>query len=130
MRYAAVLLIALSGACKLDPFPKGFDPFVIPKPSSGSHIELTAVTVSPTAVRAGSPFVASASATVGNCDLVDIVVIYGGQLVIQPGAAFQSSFTAILDQTVVDFHAYCVTPSGGPIVTPDQYIDITVAPAP
>ncbi len=80
--------------------------------------------------RGPSQLIASASATVGNCDLVDIVVIYGGQLVIQPGAAFQSSFTAILDQTVVDFHAYCVTPSGGPIVTPDQYIDITVAPAP
>lgn len=130
MRYAAVLLIALSSACKLDPLGRS-GPWVAPKPSNGSHIELTTVAVSPTAVRAGSQFVASASATFGGCaGTPSIVVIYGGRLEIQNGTAFQSSFTALLTQTVVDFHAFCVTPSGGPVVTPNQYIYISVTPAP
>jgi hypothetical protein len=122
------LLLAASGACKFDGL-NAWGP--VPPPSNGSHLELTMVTVTPSTVRARSQFAASASTTFGGCDRAPaIVVIYGDQSVIQNGPAFQSSFTALLDQTIVDFHAFCVTPSGGPIVTPNQYIHITVAKAP
>lgn len=118
MRYAVVLLVALSGACKFD-LPTGFNPFKFSGP------QLTTATVSPTVVRAGSRFVASASAVFSNCSSPEgILTGYADQSVAQDGTTFSWSFTAVLGQEVVTFYPHCGT-TGGPTLQ----VRIQVLPA-
>ena len=122
MRYVAVLLVALSGACK-----------VVDLSGLGGHaphIELTSAAVSPTTVRAGSQFAVSASATYGDCAPM-LVASYanGTQVVSWPGSQLQGSLTAVLGQTAVSFDATCA--AGGYALARDSRsvpIQVTLAP--
>ncbi len=122
MRYAAVLLVALIGACNFSPF-------------GGDYAKLTDVKVSPTALRAGDQFVASANVVFqGSCAAATTTVTYEpiGSAV-STGTAVSQTFTAALNGTLVRFAAYCTSPSrqnflGGPDDLQD--IRIQVLPAP
>lgn len=120
MRYAAMLLIALSGAC--DPL-KGFNSF------GGPRLVWNTVTVSPTVIRAGSQFIASASVTYSNCETPVIVVNYAGQTGSQQATAFGMFLTAVLGQTTVTFEAVCVPGGGGSAIRDSRSVTIEVTPA-
>jgi hypothetical protein len=80
MRYVVLVSVAVMYACGL-----AFD-----------YSELTNVKVSPTVVRAGDRFVASASVALhGDRTDPSISVRYDEETVSQPGAAVSHSFTAI-----------------------------------
>ena len=120
MRYTALLLIALSGACE---------------EFQGPNTQWIATAVSPTTLRAGDTFTASATATFGNCrEGGQISVSYEGQgAVTMSGGLFQWRFMALLGQTVVQFDAKCRPEPGvwgeSPFAqAPTRHAYITVAP--
>ena len=125
MRYAALFLIALSGSCGSLVGNLG--------PPTGPYIQFTSVTVSPTTVRAGSPFAVAASFTYGNCDFGVATASYdnGTQYAEStPGTPLQGSFTAVAAQQTVSFDAVCFPSRGGsPAPRADQSVSITVLPA-
>ncbi len=106
MRSAALSLIAVIGACHFSPF------------DNLTYAELTDVKVSPSVVRAGDQFVASANVVFhGSCTAASTTVTYevtpigtGVTQVTQVGTAISQSFTAALDGTLVRFAAYCTAP--------------------
>lgn len=92
-----------------------------------SQVTLTSVSVSPSVVRAGGEFTASASATFANCSGLGggYSVGYANQM--YPAATSASNFaltlTAVLGDTAVSFQAYC-----GSVRTAVESVTIQVLP--
>jgi hypothetical protein len=113
MRCLVVGLLALS-ACSIQPL-------------NGPPADITflSTSVSPTVVAAGGQFIAAADVQYDNCNNPSIGVEYSGKRVEQSGAALRSTLTAVLDDTLVFFSAYCAFAHTGRVA-----IDIHVTPVP
>jgi hypothetical protein len=97
-------------------------------PALHPHIEFAKVDVSPDTVHAGSSFNISASITYGDCASPAILVSYdpAKNAAYQPGTSIQSSFTAVLTQTSVNFFANCYPVGGGSVEAAFATVDISV----
>ena len=133
-----VSLILLAGvgitACEPPTAPKGtqncrFISFDVPPDCSGrldSQVSLTSVSVSPTMLRAGDYFTASASAKMSNCyNVSQIVIVYGTHAYYGNPPSLIVTVVAVPVDTVVTFYAAC---GFGP--WPVQTVTIQVLPAP
>lgn len=125
MRYVVLLLVVGVGACS--------DPLGLNALNVGPHSELTNVKVSPTVVRAGDRFVASASVTLhGDCTDPNVTVYYATVSVYSAGTTVAQSFTAIQGDTLLEFSSNCTPNSlfGGSSPRDDKWVTIHVLPAP
>ena len=115
MRYAVLLLVAVTDAC-------GFDL----GPAWGPYPELTNVKVSPTVLRAGARFVASASVALhGDCTEPSISVQYDMASVSQRTTTVSHSFTATPGVTLVRFSCFC-TLRRSTFFSPEDFEDVTI----
>lgn len=93
-------------------------------PGGDASVVLTSVSVSPTTVRAGDQFTATAAAAFGDCDSPGIISVdYADSAYWQASSALTVSFTAVLNQTVVVFGAEC-----DPSFAPSKIDTIQVVP--
>jgi hypothetical protein len=101
VQYAVLLLVAVMGACN---YPLSLD--------VGPYSELTNVKISPSVVRVGGQFVASAGVALhGGCTDASVSVFYDTVSVYRAGTSISQSLMAIQGDTLLEFASNCTAHS-------------------